>query len=229
MKYIVIGLGNFGRTISQELTMFGDEVIAVDKNPKLADSIKDEVATTYTLDASVEEELKCLPLLEADAVIVTIGSDFGISILIVALLKKNGVKHILARANNSNQHSILQMFNLDRIIQPEIESAKYHALRITTDFCTNYIRLDKEHGIYTISITQDLADSELTMKKLQESYNIKVFALLRNEKYKNILGLTVEEKQIQEIDTDSVFMKGDELRVIATEKDFRKFAKTVSR
>ena len=98
MKYIIIGLGNYGSVLAEELSALGHEVIGVDTNERRVDVLKDKIATSFIIDATDEQSLSVLPLKDVDVVIVAIGENFGASIRVVALLKKNGVKHIYARA-----------------------------------------------------------------------------------------------------------------------------------
>ena len=95
MKYIIIGLGNYGSVLAEELSALGHEVIGVDTNERRVDVLKDKIATSFIIDATDEQSLSVLPLKDVDVVIVAIGENFGASIRVVALLKKNGVKHIL--------------------------------------------------------------------------------------------------------------------------------------
>lgn len=52
MKYIIIGLGNFGASLAQKLTEQGNEVIGVDKNMASVDANKDRVSHTICLDST---------------------------------------------------------------------------------------------------------------------------------------------------------------------------------
>ena len=98
MKYIIIGLGNYGGVLAEELSVLGHEVIGVDTNEHRVDVLKDKIATSFIIDATDEQSLSVLPLKDVDVVIVAIGENFGASVRVVALLKKKGVKHIYARA-----------------------------------------------------------------------------------------------------------------------------------
>jgi len=42
MKFIIIGLGNFGSSLATKLTQMGHEVIAVDKQMEKIETIKDK-------------------------------------------------------------------------------------------------------------------------------------------------------------------------------------------
>ncbi|MFQ9392834.1 MAG: NAD-binding protein [Parasutterella excrementihominis] len=108
MKYLVIGLGTYGRELAINLSLQGNEVIGVDHRSENIEAVKEQLMTVYELDAKDENSLKLLPLKNMDIVIVAIGEDFGASLKTVALLKKNGVKHIYARAidNLHQSHSL---------------------------------------------------------------------------------------------------------------------------
>ena len=80
MKYIIIGLGNYGRVLAEELSALGHEIIGADISESRVDSIKDKVATAFVIDATDEQALSVLPLNSVDIVIVAIGENFGASV-----------------------------------------------------------------------------------------------------------------------------------------------------
>lgn len=110
MKYIIIGLGNYGGVLAEELSVLGHEVIGVDTNEHRVDVLKDKIATSFIIDATDEQSLSVLPLKDVDVVIVAIGENFGASVRVVALLKKKGVKHIYARAVDDVHKTVLEAF-----------------------------------------------------------------------------------------------------------------------
>ena len=107
MKFIIIGLGYYGRSVAEELSKAGHEVICADNNPNKINMIQDKVEAAFIIDATEESALKTLPLNDVDVVIVSIGEDLGASVRAIALLKKNNDKHIYARASDPIHHSIV--------------------------------------------------------------------------------------------------------------------------
>ena len=124
MKYIIIGLGNYGGVLAEELSMLGNEVIGVDMNSHHVELLKDKIAASFIMDATEEEALSALPLREVDVVIVAIGENLGASVRTIAILKKMEVKRIMARAVDEVHKMILEAFGLDRILTPEKEAAR---------------------------------------------------------------------------------------------------------
>ena len=55
MKYIIIGLGNYGHVLAEEFSALGHEVIGADISESRVDSIKDKVAKAFVIDATDEK------------------------------------------------------------------------------------------------------------------------------------------------------------------------------
>ena len=147
MKYIIIGLGNYGGVLAEELSVLGHEVIGVDTNEHRVDVLKDKIATSFIIDATDEQSLSVLPLKDVDVVIVAIGENFGASVRVVALLKKKGVKHIYARAVDDVHKTVLEAFNLDSILTPEKEAARSLVRLLDLHVNVESFQIDEEHYV----------------------------------------------------------------------------------
>ncbi len=129
MKYLVVGLGNFGRTLAEELTDNGHEVIGVDADEYRVDAIKERISVAYILDAVEQAPLSVLPLDEIDCAIVTIGQSMDRSLRAVAALKALRVGKIYVRAIDDVHKSILEAMHIDKIFIPESYAARIFAAR----------------------------------------------------------------------------------------------------
>lgn len=119
MKYLVIGLGNFGSTLACRLTDMGHDVIGVDNVEHRIEDIKEKISVSYILDATDKASLRSLPLYDIDSAIIAIGQSMDASLRVVALLKELKMVHIYARALDETHESILKAMNIDRIFIPE--------------------------------------------------------------------------------------------------------------
>ncbi|MEM4250192.1 MAG: TrkA family potassium uptake protein, partial [Candidatus Nitrosotenuis sp.] len=123
MKFIVIGLGNFGSSLASRLTSMGHEVIGVDSDMRKVESSKDKITHVIKLDSTDTTAINTLPLREIDVAIIAIGEDFGASIMTTALLKQNNVKRLISRALSPLHEKVLEAIGVSEIIHPEQESA----------------------------------------------------------------------------------------------------------
>ena len=112
MKCLIIGLGNFGRTLAVELSDNGHDVIGIDKSEHCVDMVKDRISVSYIMDATEGLSLKSLPLNEIDCAIVAIGQSMDSSLRTVAALKELSVKNIYARALDDTHMSILKAMDI---------------------------------------------------------------------------------------------------------------------
>ena len=65
MKFIVIGLGQFGSSLAIRLAQYGHEVIGVDKNMRKVEEIKDKISYSICLDSKEPSTLESeIPLIK---------------------------------------------------------------------------------------------------------------------------------------------------------------------
>ena len=112
MNVVTIGLGNFGASLAKILTAMGHDVIGVDNNPEKVEFFKDKISNTVCLDASDPHALLLLPIREADVFVVCIVDDFGVSVMIAALLKKYGVRNVICRESSSIHLTVLNSIGI---------------------------------------------------------------------------------------------------------------------
>lgn len=131
MRCLIIGLGNFGTALVQELTTNGHEVIAVDPDEKRVDNLKDLVETAYIMDTTDESAITALPLKEVDITIVTISENLAASLRTVVNLQRRDTKNIYARAYDDVHRSILEAIGSVNVIMPEVEMARTYAQKLS--------------------------------------------------------------------------------------------------
>lgn len=228
MKYIIIGLGNYGHVLAEELSALGHEVIGADISESRVDSIKDKVATAFVIDATDELSLAVLPLNSVDIVIVAIGENFGASIRVVALLKQKKVQHIYARAIDAVHRSVLEAFNLEKILTPEEDAAR--SLVQLLDFGTNMeaFRVDSEYYVVKFSVPEKFIGYFVNELNLDEEFHLKLIGLKRANRIENCLGISLTEHSIvNELPENDKIQEGDELVCYGKYRDFQKFWKAL--
>lgn len=230
MKYIVLGLGDFGTRIALELTNAGNEVIGADKDSYLVDSIKDSIATAFIMDTTNPHSLAALPFKDVDAVIVAIGKDLGASIKTVALLKLNKINNIYARSIDKIHKSILEAFNLTGILTPE-EYAAEHIVQ-DLDFGTGVItyKINNDYSVIKFVIPTKMEGIFINKLELQGEFNLKIISLLQADNVINAVGISITENTtINALQQDNYKLaKNDILVCYGLISDFRKFWKTIS-
>ncbi|MBM3894730.1 TrkA family potassium uptake protein [Candidatus Dependentiae bacterium] len=116
MKFGIIGLGRFGFQLAITLAELGCEVLAIDRNEEIVESIKEQVTQSICMNVIDEESLTEIGISELDVVIVATGESFAQSVLLTTILKKNlNVPYVVARAMNDINEKILKLVGADRV------------------------------------------------------------------------------------------------------------------
>lgn len=226
MKYIVIGLGNFGSSLALKLMDLGHEVIGVDVDRAKAEALREKLSTTIILDAITVESLSVLPLDQVDIVAVAIGSDFAGSIQAVAALRQRGVSRIIARALNSLHVGILQTLGVERVVFPEKDAAESIAQSMAMGSFVSSYRVDTDHYVMQVIAHESLVGTTIAATRLKESYGLEVIAIKKVLMVKNLLGLTHSERVVADDATmDTVIGKGDTLVIYGPLKNYDRFVR----
>jgi len=178
-KFAVIGLGRFGQRLARALAAGDAEVIAIDRNAKLVEQVRDDVTLAVCLDSTDEEAMKSQGIGSVDAAIVGIGDHFEAAALTVATLKELGVKRIVARAQSDIQAKILSRVGADELASPEGESALRWSQRLTMSNLKQYVELGEHHSLIHITAPRALLGKPLKELDLRNKYGVNLVAIER--------------------------------------------------
>lgn len=223
MKYIIIGLGNFGSVLCDRLSSAGHEVIAVDNNPQKVEEFKDLSTSSVCLDSTEEHALKTLPLSDVDVVIVTIGENVGASILTMALLKKLQVKHIIGRSLSPIHQTIIEALGVEDIINPEKEAALHMASRLEITGTVDQFTISDNLFVVELKVPTFLIQQQVGEIGFDTNFNLKLLTIKRMVITKNMLGQPRKEFSPLETITDQTELMGtDHLVLYGKAEHFQK-------
>lgn len=228
MRYLIIGLGIYGTNLARDLIAQGHEVIGADASRSTVDEIKDYITTAYVLDSTEETALGVLPLRNVDVVIVAIGENFGASVKTVALLKKAGVKRIFARAIDPLHESILNSFQVDRILRPEQRAALDLTQELGLGVDIQSLAVNHDNYIIKFRAPKFFVGLRYSDIDFVRDYSLHLVAVTRNRERANILGLGESVPELLDISTpDEEVGAGDRWTVFGSLKAFRALYKRI--
>jgi trk system potassium uptake protein len=143
----IIGLGRFGASLAVILHDAGYEVLAIDRASDLVENISSQVTHAVRANATNEAVLQKLGIGSFDVAVVTIGASIQDSVMSTILLKKLGVRYIIARADNELHGEILSSIGADKVIFPERDTAVRTGPILTMRDVVDYIPLMNGAGI----------------------------------------------------------------------------------
>ena len=215
MKYIVIGLGSLGREIANNQTKIGNEVIGVDINMHRVENIKNNIAGAICLDSTDEDSLKLLPIKEVDAIFVTYGKNFGISVQTVALLKSFGAGRMIVRSISPIHETVIRSIGVAEIITTEKDfSSMYVAQTILGDRCLQWDRITDTHHLFKIKTPGVLVNQSIETIDVEENFNIRLVAIERLTEVKNMLGMVQKQYMVIQRLTNDLIIEQEDILVI---------------
>lgn len=177
MNFIIIGLGNFGASLSKRLTALGHDVIGVDKDMAKVEFFKDTIKNTISMDITDIHALKTLPLKDCDMVVVCIGHDFGSSVMTTALLKKLGVQRIYGRESSLVHKTVLNAIGVSKTINPEYDTAVLFAEKLTMEGVWSIYNISDDIKIAEVSVPEEFIGIRLSQIDLNEWEDVNILAL----------------------------------------------------
>jgi len=205
-QFIVLGLGRFGSAVATTLIELGHEVLGVDNDEEIVNTLKDKITQSVQADITEEKVLTELGVKNFDAAIVCIGTDLETSILVTMMLKEMGLKYIIAKAQNNLHAKVLEKIGVDKVVFPERDMGARIARRLITPNIKDYVELEPDYNIIEIKALPEFVDKTLSELDMRNKYGINVLAIKRNDS----LNISPRAKD--------VIKKGDFLIVIGETK-----------
>ncbi|HAG12175.1 MAG TPA: potassium uptake system protein [Desulfotomaculum sp.] len=204
-QFAVIGLGRFGASVARTLAKMGHEVLAVDDDEEIVNSVAEEVAYVAQANVLDERALKSLGLRNFDTVIVAIGHEVKASILVTVMLKEMGVGKIVAKANDELHGRVLQKVGADLVVFPEREMGIRVAHSLVSRNIIDQIHLSPEYSIAEMVAPSSFIGKSLMESAMRQKHGITVIAIRRGD------DLIISP------DANQVVQKGDILLVIGSD------------
>ncbi|QDV26096.1 potassium channel family protein [Aureliella helgolandensis] len=176
-RFVVVGLGNFGFTVAQTLADKGHDVIALDTQGTLVDRISAYVSRAAVGDATDIDTLRRIGAHEADAAIISTGSDITSSILASMAMHDLEVKDLYVKVISNDHARVIQRIGVTEIVFPERDSAIGLATRITGSALLNYVSLGRGFSIQEMAVPSVWHGKSIRELSLRQEYNVSIVAL----------------------------------------------------
>jgi trk system potassium uptake protein TrkA len=178
MKQIaILGLGNFGKSVLEELLEMNAEVLIIDKDKEVIDSYKDSSAQALVLDILMVKDLRRILPESIDAVVIDTGERIEASILATSYCKKLNIKSVIVKAETASHAEILELVGATTVIFPNKEAAQRVTKQIFSSAILNYIPVGNDLVIAEVAIPPHLVGKKLLESQLREDYELNLISV----------------------------------------------------
>jgi trk system potassium uptake protein TrkA len=180
-QVMVIGLGRFGSAVARELERLGHQVLAIDRDEEQVNDIAPDVTHALQLDAADEGALRPAGAGDFQTAIVAISSDAEPSIFATMVLKRLGVRTVIAKAGSQLHGEILSRVGADRVVLPERETGLRLAHSFNVPNVIDYLDVAPNFGIEKIRPPASFIGKSLGELDLKTRLGLTPIALRRGQ------------------------------------------------
>ena len=180
-QVMVIGLGRFGSAVARELERLGHQVLAIDRSEQQVNDISSDVTHALQLDAADEDALRSAGAGDFQTAIVAISTDAEPSIFATMVLKRLGVRTVIAKAGSQLHGEILSRVGADRVVLPERETGLRLAHSFNVPNVIDYLDVAPNFGIEKIRPPASFIGKSLGELDLKTRLGLTPIALRRGQ------------------------------------------------
>lgn len=172
---LVIGLGRFGTAIASTLDDLGRDVMAIEKDPEIAQRWSHRVRVIET-DATNLDALEQAGARDFSIAVVGVGTQLESSVLVTANLVDLGLKQIWAKAVSRSHGRILRRIGAHHVVFPEYDAGARVA-HMVTGRMLDYIEMEDGFSIIKMHPPRDIQGFTIGESKIRERFGVTIIGV----------------------------------------------------
>lgn len=186
-SFLVIGLGRFGRHLTDKLVELGNEVLVLDRDEDRVARLAGIATATCVGDCQDEQVLQALGVRNFDVCFVCVSDDFQCSLEATASLKELGAKCVVARADREKQIRFLKKIGADYVIHTEMDMAIRAAIRFSAKNAFDYFELTPKYAILEMETPAEWEGRTVAELDVRRRYNVNILGLKSGDEIEPLL------------------------------------------
>jgi trk system potassium uptake protein TrkA len=221
-RFVLIGLGAYGKEIARTLLEYNADVIIMDRDPETVNLMKSEGFKYAVQIDNLDSSSMAKFVKPDDIVIVSTGDAFESNILTLAILKEIGVKTIYSRATKDIQVKILEKMDITEILFPEKQEGRRFALKLLNRDIKFIDEFAPDVFMIEVPVPKEFIGKSIIELGIRTKYRVNVIGL-------KIVDKDSKNKEIQKMDfvgfENVKLTKEHSLMVIGKEEDLEALIK----
>ena len=182
-NFCVIGLGRFGNSTVNQLSLMHKNIVAIDIQKSKIDESNIQGVEYKVLDATNINALNSIKIKSFDVVIVAIGNNIEASILTVSFLMQKKIGLLIARAKDMRHKRILKQLGVHQILTPEHNSGINAALHAVHNIPIDFQPMTKNHSIFKVQVTNpEIINQKIKNLRINKIIDFNILFIEKNNK-----------------------------------------------
>ena len=170
---LVVGLGRFGGAAALELHRLGHKVVAIEKNPHLAETFTGKLDRVILANSCEPAAIEACRASSYKLAVIGIGSSIEASVLTAGNLIDAGISSIWAKAVSHEHARILERIGVHHVVQPEAEAGRRVA-HLVNGKLQDYIAFDDGYAIVRMAPPREAIGFTLAQSQIRSKYGVTV-------------------------------------------------------
>ena len=170
---LVVGLGRFGAEAARELHRLGHKVVAIEKDPHLAESFSGLLDRVIVGDSALPQIIEACRANAYKFAVIGIGSSVEASVLTAGNLIDAGIPSIWAKAISLEHARILERIGVQHVVRPEVDSGRRVA-HLVNGRLQDYIEFEDGYAIVKVAPPRETIGFTLAQSAIRTKYGVTV-------------------------------------------------------
>jgi trk system potassium uptake protein TrkA len=170
---LVVGLGRFGAEAARELHRLGHKVVAIEKDPHLAESFSGLLDRVIVGDSALPQIIEACRANAYKFAVIGIGSSVEASVLTAGNLIDAGIPSIWAKAISLEHARILERIGVQHVVRPEVDSGRRVA-HLVNGRLQDYIEFEDGYAIVKMAPPRETIGFTLAQSAIRTKYGVTV-------------------------------------------------------
>ena len=175
---VVIGLGRFGEALALELMDEDMEVLGIDSDPKVVESLAGRLTHVVEADSTNAEAMRQLSVHETNRAVIGIGNNLEASILTASVLLTMAVPNVWAKAVSHAHARILSQLGVHHVVRPEHDMGKRVA-HLVRGGMLDYIEFEDGYAMAKTVAPADVLGKPLGETRVRSKFGVTVVGTKR--------------------------------------------------
>lgn len=178
-RFGIIGAGRFGMALAESLSANGAEVILLDRDRDVVQSLAQTPIKAIQGDATNPRTLRDAGFQQCEAVIVAIGDHMEGSVLATVNCKELGIPTVVAKAATDLHGKVLERVGADVVVYPNRDRALRLARSLLNRTPIDLYEIADGYSVAEIGAPKSLLGKTLAEAGVRQRFGVTVLAIRR--------------------------------------------------
>lgn len=170
---LVVGLGRFGAEAAVGLQRLGHKVVAIEKDPNIAETFADQLDRVIAGDACKPQIIEACRASTYKFAVIGIGKAVEASVLTAGNLIDAGIPSVWAKAVSFEHGRILERIGVQHVVRPDVDAARRVA-HLLNGRLQDYIEFEDGYAIVKMSPPRETIGFTLAQSAIRTRYGVTV-------------------------------------------------------